>query len=135
MSAHLCVQERANGLEPPPQDEVQDLRSQVDAVKDLMTQNVDRILARDERLNNLVGKSEDLQAGVSITTLLVNKVLRYCCRVQGLKSQVVASTEDIKNLVIRQGNLEGLEETVSTFFVTKVWRNDMFQYSFNLLSC
>ena len=78
VSAHLCVQERANGLEPPPQDKVQALRSQVDGVKDIMTQNVDRILARGERLDDLMGKSEDLQAGVSVTTLLVNKVLRNC---------------------------------------------------------
>lgn len=33
-----------------------------------MTQNVDRILARGERLDDLMGKSEDLQAGVSLNT-------------------------------------------------------------------
>ena len=54
------------------------MRSQVDGVKDIMTQNVDRILARGERLDDLMDKSEDLQAGVSVTTLLVNKVLRHC---------------------------------------------------------
>jgi len=68
---HLCVQERANGLEPPPQDKVQALRSQVDGVKDIMTQNVDRILARGERLDDLMDKSEDLQAGVSVARFLV----------------------------------------------------------------
>lgn len=50
---------------PEPKDKVQTLRDQVDGVKDIMTQNVDRILARGERLDDLMGKSEDLQAGVS----------------------------------------------------------------------
>lgn len=36
-------------------------------MKNIMTQNVDRILARGERLDDLMGKSEDLQAGVSVT--------------------------------------------------------------------
>lgn len=40
------------------------LQSQVDGVKDIMTQNVERILARGERLDDLMDKSEDLQAGV-----------------------------------------------------------------------
>lgn len=50
-----------------PQDKVQALRDQVDGVKNIMTQNVDRILARGERLDDLMGKTEDLQAGVSVT--------------------------------------------------------------------
>lgn len=54
--------------EPVPQDKVQALRDQVDGVKNIMTQNVDRILARGERLDDLMDKSEDLQAGVSLTT-------------------------------------------------------------------
>lgn len=40
------------------------LQSQVDGVKDIMTQNVERILARGERLDDLMDKSEGLQAGV-----------------------------------------------------------------------
>lgn len=60
------VQEQGE-VETVPQDKVQALRSQVDGVKDIMTQNVDRILARGERLDDLMGKSEDLQAGVSVT--------------------------------------------------------------------
>lgn len=48
-----------------PQDKVNSLRQQVDGVKTIMTQNVDRILARGERLDDLMDKSEDLQAGVS----------------------------------------------------------------------
>lgn len=54
--------------EPEPKDKVQTLKDQVDGVKDIMTQNVDRILARGERLDDLMDKSEDLQAGVSSTT-------------------------------------------------------------------
>lgn len=47
-------------------DKVQALKNQVDGVKNIMTQNVDRILARGERLDDLMDKSEDLQAGVSL---------------------------------------------------------------------
>ncbi|XP_029019492.1 vesicle-associated membrane protein 8 [Betta splendens] len=46
-----------------PQDKVQSLRNQVDGVKNIMTENVDRILARGERLDDLMGKTKDLQAG------------------------------------------------------------------------
>lgn len=53
---------------PEPKDKVQTLKDQVDGVKNIMTQNVDRILARGERLDDLMGKSEDLQAGVSLFT-------------------------------------------------------------------
>uniref|UniRef100_A0A3B4FF92 Vesicle-associated membrane protein 7 n=1 Tax=Pundamilia nyererei TaxID=303518 RepID=A0A3B4FF92_9CICH len=57
-------QERG-GIEemPEPKDKVQALKDQVDGVKSIMTQNVDRILARGERLDDLMGKTEDLQAG------------------------------------------------------------------------
>ncbi|XP_039906133.1 vesicle-associated membrane protein 8 isoform X2 [Simochromis diagramma] len=48
---------------PEPKDKVQALKDQVDGVKSIMTQNVDRILARGERLDDLMGKTEDLQAG------------------------------------------------------------------------
>lgn len=53
---------------PEPKDKVQTLKDQVDGVKSIMTQNVDRILARGERLDDLMGKTEDLQAGVSVIT-------------------------------------------------------------------
>lgn len=62
------MQERGEGAAAPEsKDKVQALRDQVDGVKSIMTQNVDRILARGERLDDLMGKSEDLQAGVSLT--------------------------------------------------------------------
>uniref|UniRef100_A0A4W5RKZ5 Vesicle-associated membrane protein 8 (endobrevin) n=1 Tax=Hucho hucho TaxID=62062 RepID=A0A4W5RKZ5_9TELE len=58
------------------QDKVKTLQSQVDGVKDIMTQNVDRILARGERLDDLMGKSEDLQAGAQNFKHTSQKVAR-----------------------------------------------------------
>lgn len=52
-------------MQVEPEDKVQTLRNQVDGVKNIMTENVERILARGERLDDLMDKSEDLQAGVS----------------------------------------------------------------------
>ncbi|XP_056602851.1 vesicle-associated membrane protein 8 [Triplophysa dalaica] len=57
-------------------DRVKALQSQVDGVKDIMTQNVDRILARGERLDDLMGKSEDLQAGAQNFKQTSQKVAR-----------------------------------------------------------
>ncbi|XP_059406815.1 vesicle-associated membrane protein 8-like [Carassius carassius] len=57
-------------------DKVKTLQSQVDGVKDIMTQNVDRILARGERLDDLMGKSEDLQAGAQNFRHTSQKVAR-----------------------------------------------------------
>ncbi len=67
----FSVQSQERGgiaAEPEPKDKVQTLKDQVDGVKNIMTENVDRILARGERLDDLMDKSEDLQAGVSLTT-------------------------------------------------------------------
>lgn len=61
---------------PQPQDRVQNLRDQVDGVKNIMTENVDRILARGERLDDLMGKSEDLQAGAQHFKQTSQKVAR-----------------------------------------------------------
>lgn len=55
------------GEQQVPKDKMQTLKDQVDGVKGIMTENVDRILARGERLDELMEKSEDLQSGVSIT--------------------------------------------------------------------
>ncbi|XP_066513924.1 vesicle-associated membrane protein 8 [Hoplias malabaricus] len=57
-------------------DRVKTLKSQVDGVKDIMTQNVDRILARGERLDDLMDKSEDLQAGAQNFKHTSQKVAR-----------------------------------------------------------
>ncbi|CAL8262530.1 unnamed protein product [Boreogadus saida] len=69
--------ERADGVEPvAPRTQVEDLRSQVDGVKDIMTQNVDRILARGERLDDLMDKSEGLQEGAQHFKQTSQKVAR-----------------------------------------------------------
>ncbi|XP_074525413.1 vesicle-associated membrane protein 8 [Halichoeres trimaculatus] len=62
--------------EPEQKDKVQTLRDQVDGVKSIMTQNVDRILARGERLDDLMDKSEDLQAGAQHFKQTSQKVAR-----------------------------------------------------------
>nr|XP_015197005.1 PREDICTED: vesicle-associated membrane protein 8-like [Lepisosteus oculatus] len=41
---------------------VKTLQSEVNGVKEIMTKNVERILERGERLDDLMGKTEDLQA-------------------------------------------------------------------------
>ncbi|XP_021509721.1 vesicle-associated membrane protein 8 [Meriones unguiculatus] len=43
-------------------DRVRNLQSQVEGVKNIMTQNVERILARGENLDHLRNKTEDLEA-------------------------------------------------------------------------
>lgn len=44
---------------------MQNLQSEVEGVKNIMTQNVERILARGENLDHLRNKTEDLEATVS----------------------------------------------------------------------
>ncbi len=63
----FSLQEPREGESTPDVNQVQSLQSQVDGVKDIMTQNVDRILARGERLDDLMGKTEDLEAGVCLS--------------------------------------------------------------------
>nr|XP_021591016.2 vesicle-associated membrane protein 8 [Ictidomys tridecemlineatus] len=43
-------------------DQVRNLQSEVEGVKNIMTQNVERILARGENLDHLRNKTEDLEA-------------------------------------------------------------------------
>ncbi|XP_008252392.1 vesicle-associated membrane protein 8 [Oryctolagus cuniculus] len=43
-------------------DRVRNLQSEVEGVKNIMTQNVERILARGENLDQLRNKTEDLEA-------------------------------------------------------------------------
>lgn len=45
-------------------DRVRNLRDEVEGVKNIMTQNVERILARGENLDHLRNKTEDLEATV-----------------------------------------------------------------------
>uniref|UniRef100_A0AAQ4QCY2 Vesicle-associated membrane protein 8 (endobrevin) n=1 Tax=Gasterosteus aculeatus aculeatus TaxID=481459 RepID=A0AAQ4QCY2_GASAC len=70
------VEVERGGEAAEPQDKVQHLKEQVDGVKNIMTQNVDRILARGERLDDLMGKSEDLQAGAQHFKQTSQKVAR-----------------------------------------------------------
>lgn len=44
---------------------MRNLQSEVEGVKNIMTQNVERILARGENLDHLRNKTEDLEATVS----------------------------------------------------------------------
>ncbi|XP_076006915.1 vesicle-associated membrane protein 8 isoform X2 [Genypterus blacodes] len=55
---------------------MQTLKDQVDGVKGIMTENVDRILARGERLDDLMEKSEDLQSGAQHFKQTTQKVAR-----------------------------------------------------------
>ncbi|KAJ6653251.1 hypothetical protein lerEdw1_009415, partial [Lerista edwardsae] len=43
-------------------DKMKNLQSEVEGVKNIMTQNVERILARGENLDHLRNKTEDLEA-------------------------------------------------------------------------
>ncbi|XP_077572194.1 vesicle-associated membrane protein 8-like [Stigmatopora nigra] len=61
---------------PEQIDKVQSLKSEVDGVKHIMTQNVDRILARGERLDDLMDKSEGLQDGAKHFKHTSQKVAR-----------------------------------------------------------
>ncbi|XP_037536581.1 vesicle-associated membrane protein 8 [Nematolebias whitei] len=66
------------GLEEAPEqkDKVQTLKDQVDGVTNIMSQNVNRIIARGERLDDLMGKSEDLQEGAKGFKQTSQKVAR-----------------------------------------------------------
>ncbi|XP_070545423.1 vesicle-associated membrane protein 7-like [Ptychodera flava] len=44
------------------QDSVTVLQSQVDEVKDVMTQNIDKVLERGDKIDTLISKTEDLEA-------------------------------------------------------------------------
>lgn len=58
----VAVQEEASG--GGGHDRVRNLQSEVEGVKNIMTQNVERILARGENLDHLRNKTEDLEATV-----------------------------------------------------------------------
>lgn len=50
-------------------ERVKNLKNEVEGVKNIMTQNVERILARGENLDHLRNKTEDLEATVGFHTL------------------------------------------------------------------
>lgn len=69
----------AAGVEPeaaPSKNKVQDLQDQVDGVKRVMTDNVERILARGERLDDLMDKTSELQDGAQHFKQTSQKVAR-----------------------------------------------------------
>ncbi|XP_030057542.1 vesicle-associated membrane protein 8 [Microcaecilia unicolor] len=57
-------------------DQVHHLKSQVEGVKNIMSQNVDRILARGENLDQLRNKTEDLEASSEHFKTTSQKVAR-----------------------------------------------------------
>ncbi|XP_039624346.1 vesicle-associated membrane protein 8 isoform X1 [Polypterus senegalus] len=64
------------GISTGGPDKVQALQSQVEGVKNIMTQNVDRILARGEKLDDLMNKTEDLQSSSEHFKTTAKKVSR-----------------------------------------------------------
>lgn len=47
-------------------DNITQLRAQVDEVKGVMTENIERVLERGEKLDDLIDKTTDLEASVSL---------------------------------------------------------------------
>uniref|UniRef100_A0A803T253 V-SNARE coiled-coil homology domain-containing protein n=1 Tax=Anolis carolinensis TaxID=28377 RepID=A0A803T253_ANOCA len=54
--------ETSTGGQSMGNDRVKNLQSEVEGVKNIMTQNVERMLARGENLDHLRNKTEDLEA-------------------------------------------------------------------------
>ena len=61
MCSHFLLQEK---FSQGGQDNVSQLRSQVDEVKGIMTQNIDKVLDRGARLEDLMASSSELEAQV-----------------------------------------------------------------------
>ncbi|XP_062596666.1 vesicle-associated membrane protein 8-like isoform X1 [Saccostrea cucullata] len=61
----IMAQDMEKFSKPGAGDHVSALRSQVDDVKNVMTQNIERVLDRGERLENLIDKTEELEASSS----------------------------------------------------------------------
>ncbi len=49
----------------PDSDQMGQLQSQVDEVKGVMTQNIEKVMERGERLEDLIAQTNDLEAHVS----------------------------------------------------------------------
>lgn len=60
----------------PANDNLSMLRSQVDEVKDVMTQNIEKVLERGERLDDLVDKTNDLEASAQTFQKTATKLRR-----------------------------------------------------------
>ncbi|KAK3090721.1 hypothetical protein FSP39_014088 [Pinctada imbricata] len=61
---------------PGAGDNVSALRSQVDEVKDVMTQNIERVLERGERLENLIDKTEELESSAATFQKTAKRIQR-----------------------------------------------------------
>jgi len=62
----MCVcQERFSQEGGSGSDQITTLQSQVEEVKGVMTQNIERVLERGQRLEELMDKTTDLEANVS----------------------------------------------------------------------
>ncbi|PVD39465.1 hypothetical protein C0Q70_02096 [Pomacea canaliculata] len=61
----VLSQQMKNFSKPGAGDTVSHLQSQVDEVKGVMTQNIERVLERGDRLEDLMDKTEELEAGAA----------------------------------------------------------------------
>ncbi len=61
----------------PDNDQLGQLQSQVNDVKDVMTQNIEKVMERGERLEDLIATTDNLEAHVSAKYLC-----RLLCRVR-----------------------------------------------------
>jgi len=61
----LMYQERFSQEGGSSNDQITTLQSQVEEVKGVMTQNIERVLERGQRLEELMDKTTDLEANVS----------------------------------------------------------------------
>jgi len=64
------LQERFSQEAGGSNDQITTLQSQVEEVKGVMTQNIERVLERGQRLEELMDKTTDLEANVSMRTRL-----------------------------------------------------------------
>ncbi len=61
----LCFKDHFSSLRGG-NNKLDNLQNQVDEVKDIMCQNIDRVLSRGEKLDVSLEKTQDLEASVSI---------------------------------------------------------------------
>jgi Synaptobrevin len=61
--------------EPGGGDQISALQSQVEEVRGVMTQNIERVLERGQRLEELMDKTNDLEANVSYCCSQINDLL------------------------------------------------------------
>ena len=59
------------------------LQSQVDEVKGVMTQNIEKVLERGDHLDDLMDKTEELEASVSVDCQDAVWIVRMQCELPG----------------------------------------------------